>query len=80
MKIRIECTGERQRTARYIVKDGSNVRCFLSDGTSASLHYAGVKHGEETRCLFALEDATTAVEAIEALQWHAYSGWHYSAL
>jgi hypothetical protein len=76
-RIRIRCTEVRlPSNVSYVHRKDDGWRCVLSNGIPAAFSYAGVL-GDETMVRFALEDATTAEEALAILRKAGGRHWNY---
>lgn len=77
---RIEATENQYGNVAYVVGDGAAVQCFLADGQGASLTSAGVSRRVHMRCLFDLQDAGDAGDALATFERYGAEGWTYSAI
>ena len=68
MRIRIKCT-DSLRNVSYVHNSNGHWRCNLSNGIPAGMSYAGVT-GDEMAVLFALDDATSADDALAVMRRH----------
>lgn len=78
MKIRIKCVNEFGNVS-YLHQVRDTWVCSLADGTAASMFYAGI-HGDEMGARFALEDTSSARQAIEVIRKLGSPRYTYSTL
>jgi len=79
-RIRIRCTDLRlPSNVSYVHRAEDGWRCVLSNGIPAAFSYAGVL-GDETGVRFALEDATSADEALAILRKAGGRCWNYETV
>lgn len=76
-RIRIRCTEVRlPSNVSYVHRENDGWRCILSNGIPAAFSYAGVL-GDETGVRFALEDTTSAEEALAIMRKAGGRHWNY---